>query len=66
MWRSGSVRYENNGDWIEIEGAAAEHSSTAIRNMVYPRGCQMLLVNLITPIDHTFNIRVSPNAASNG
>ncbi|MDQ0877782.1 hypothetical protein QFZ77_006441 [Paenibacillus sp. V4I3] len=66
IWRNGRVRYENNGYWIEIDGAASEHSSTAIRNMVYPRGCQMLLVNLITPIDHTFNIRLSPNAASNG
>jgi hypothetical protein len=65
LWTKGCARYECQGDWIEVEGAAAEHTAAAVRNMVYPTGCRMLLVNLMTPIDHTFTIRCSTGATSN-
>ncbi|WP_219836209.1 hypothetical protein [Paenibacillus sp. R14(2021)] len=59
FWLDGTVRYENGDDWIEVTGAAHEHWSQSIRNAAYPTGCKTLLINVMTPYDHTITIRLS-------
>lgn len=60
FWPEGTVRYEAAQDWIEITGGAQEHLAKEIRNTSFAKGCQTLVVNLMTPYDKTFDIRLSP------
>lgn len=60
FWVEGTVRYQTGDDWIELDGGAQEHMAKEIRNTSYARGCQTLVVNLMTPYDKSFSIRLSP------
>ncbi|GMK42582.1 hypothetical protein PCCS19_56420 [Paenibacillus sp. CCS19] len=58
-WKNGTVRYAAGQDWIELSGGSCEHSLKAIRNAPLPSDCRTLLVNLVTPYDQTFQIKLS-------
>ncbi|MBB6638076.1 hypothetical protein [Cohnella thailandensis] len=62
FWKGGEVRYASGSDWFELSGGAFEHRASALRNAELPSGCQALVVNLLTPFDRTFRIRMSPSA----
>ena len=59
LWSGDSVRYTAGEDWLELTGGAAQHQARSLNNVSYPAGCQTLLVNLLTPYDHTFEITLS-------
>ncbi|MFX3634205.1 MAG: hypothetical protein ACE3L7_16860 [Candidatus Pristimantibacillus sp.] len=61
FWTEGTIRYESGNDWMELDGGAQQHLAKEIRNTSYAKGCQTLVVNLMTPYDREFNIRLSPN-----
>ncbi|WP_321166478.1 hypothetical protein [Paenibacillus sp. Soil766] len=56
--RSGSMMYEAEGDVIEISSGAYEHILPSVREDQHPSGCQYVHVNLVTPYDRTFKIRL--------
>lgn len=60
FWKDGRVRYSSGSDWIELEGGGHEHSAKELNNLSYPPDCRTLLVNLLTPYDRTFQLRLSP------
>lgn len=60
-WKDGTVRYSVGGDWIELDGGACAHTMRAIRNAPLPSDCRTLLVNLVTPYNQTFRIKLSAN-----
>ncbi len=64
LWSSGIVRYGQGEDWMEIEGASRRHTASGFNNVAYPPGCLTLLVNLLTPYDHTIHIRLSGKGAA--
>lgn len=66
LWKSGTVRCEAGDDWLELDGGAYEHWASELRNTSFPHDCQTLLVNLMTPYDHIFDIRLSPQAEAEG
>lgn len=59
-WKEGTVRYTAGNEWIEVDGGAHEHRARSIRGAAFPADCQTLVVNVLTPYDRTFNIRLSP------
>ncbi|MGO4106893.1 hypothetical protein [Paenibacillus sp. YAF4_2] len=66
FWQDGTVRFSAGDDWIELDGGAQEHGMKSIRGASYPSDCQTLVVNVLTPYDRTFNIRLSPAGGRNG
>lgn len=62
LWSSGTLRYENGEDWIELEGAELAHLSLSVREANLPSSCKVVLLNLLTPFDKTITIRLSPQA----
>ncbi|WP_342774075.1 hypothetical protein [Paenibacillus oralis] len=60
FWQDGPVRYRSGSDWIELEGGGHEHRAKELNNLSYPAHCRTLLVNLLTPYDRTFQLRLSP------
>ncbi|WP_338552392.1 hypothetical protein [Paenibacillus sp. KS-LC4] len=61
FWKAGTVKYTAGDDWIEMDGAAHEHWAKSIRGAAFPSDCQTLVVNVLTPYDRTFHIRLSPS-----
>lgn len=59
FWEKGTVRLTAGSDWIELDGGAHEHRAKALNNTSYPTDCQTLVVNLMTPYDRTFDIKLS-------
>ncbi|MCF2939713.1 hypothetical protein L1N85_14925 [Paenibacillus alkaliterrae] len=59
FWEKGTARFSAGNDWIEIGGGAHEHRAKTLNNTSYPADCQTLIVNLMTPYDKTFDIRLS-------
>jgi hypothetical protein len=59
FWKEGPVRFTADGDWIELDGGGHEHRAKALNNSSYPADCQTLIVNLMTPYDKTFDIKLS-------
>ncbi|OXM86592.1 hypothetical protein CF651_09060 [Paenibacillus rigui] len=59
FWKQGCVRYQVGEDRIELEAGAHEHTLTGVRDIQHPSGASSLLVNLITPFEHTFTLRLS-------
>lgn len=59
FWEKGTVRLTVGSDWIELDGGAHEHRAKALNNTSYPTDCQTLVVNLMTPYDRTFDIKLS-------
>ncbi|MBW5447780.1 hypothetical protein GE107_17125 [Cohnella sp. CFH 77786] len=64
FWKEGTVRYTSGGDWLELDGGAHAHWAKAIQGTSFPGGCRTLVVNLTTPYDRTFDIRLSPRDAN--
>ncbi|MBB6734886.1 hypothetical protein [Cohnella zeiphila] len=62
LWKGGTVRLEADGDWMEIEGGALEHTAKTVREANYPANCRTLLINLVTPFERRIRIRLSPSA----
>ncbi|WP_224721671.1 hypothetical protein [Paenibacillus vietnamensis] len=60
FWSGGPARLTSGGDWIELRGGVQEHLAKGLNQVSYPANCQTLLVNLLTPFDRTFEIRLSP------
>lgn len=44
----GSIRYEMDGEWMEISGGEFQHTAAGVREAVYPLGCRTLLLNVVT------------------
>lgn len=59
FWKQGPVRLAAGADWIELEGGAYEHWAMGINNAGYPADYRTLLVNVLTPYDQTFELRLS-------
>jgi hypothetical protein len=56
--KSGAFHYTVGGDRIEIASGAFEHRLPVLREDHHPSGCQYVHVNLLTPFDRTFNVRL--------
>jgi hypothetical protein len=62
FWMGGSIRYEADGDWMEISGAGFQHTAAGVREAVYPLGFRTLLLNVVTPFEKEIYIKLSPAA----
>lgn len=62
FWMKGSIRYELDGDWLEISGAEFQHAAAGVREAVYPLGFRTLLLNVVTPFEKEIHIKLSPVA----
>ncbi|WP_433619663.1 hypothetical protein [Paenibacillus cellulositrophicus] len=58
FWKQGGVRCSAGTDWIEMEGGQHGHWAKALNNTGFPAGCRTLVVNLMTPYDWTFTLRL--------
>ncbi|MBD0381800.1 hypothetical protein [Paenibacillus sedimenti] len=56
--KGGSFTYNSGTDAILIEGGAYDHRLPMIREDQHPSGCKYVHVNLLTPFDQTFRIRL--------
>ena len=56
--RNGSFLYSAGEDAIEIEGGAYEHWLPMIREDQHPSGCKYVHINLLTPFNRVFKIRL--------
>ncbi|NQX67385.1 hypothetical protein HQN90_14785 [Paenibacillus alba] len=56
--KSGAMKYEVEGEAIEISSGAYEHLLPVLREDQHPAGCQYVHVNLVTPFDYTCKIRL--------
>ncbi|MCQ4086063.1 hypothetical protein [Saccharibacillus sp. JS10] len=63
LWSGGTLRYESGEEWIELEGGEAAHRSTSVREANLPSNCKVVLVNVMTPVDKVFTLRLSPPTA---
>ncbi|MCR2807685.1 hypothetical protein NQZ67_27720 [Paenibacillus sp. SCIV0701] len=66
FWKDGTVRYSSGSDWIELDGGAHEHGAKSIRGAGFPADCKTLVVNVLTPYDRTFHLRLSPADGKEG
>ncbi|WP_341281062.1 hypothetical protein [Paenibacillus sp. FSL H8-0537] len=58
--KQGSCRYEtSDGSAIELTSGAFEHWMPSVRDDSHPAGCQSVIVNLLSPVDNRFSIRLS-------
>ena len=48
FWMEGSIRYEMDGDWLEISGGGLQHTAAGVREAAYPLGFRTLLLNVVT------------------
>ncbi|MDR6878684.1 hypothetical protein [Bacillus sp. 3255] len=56
--KSGSAVYTAGIDRIEISDGAYEHLLPGVREDAHPAGCTYVHVNLMTPFDRTFTVRL--------
>ena len=56
--KNGSILYSAGEDAIEIEGGAYEHWLPMIREDQHPGGCKYVHINLLTPFNRIFKIRL--------
>ncbi|WP_261306248.1 hypothetical protein [Paenibacillus andongensis] len=56
--KSGSMKYAVAEDAIEISTGAYEHLLPVLREDQHPTGCKYVHVNLVTPFDRTFTVRL--------
>ncbi|WP_253944747.1 hypothetical protein [Paenibacillus sp. NEAU-GSW1] len=66
LWKDGAVTFTAGDDWIELDGGAFEHRMKSIRGAAFPADCQTLVVNVLTPYERTFHIRLSPSRDKEG
>lgn len=60
LWSGGSLRYICGEDWIELTGGELGHLAATVREAKLQDNCKAVLVNLLTPLDKTFTITLSP------
>ncbi|WJH32915.1 hypothetical protein N6H14_22045 [Paenibacillus sp. CC-CFT747] len=56
--KKGSVIYAAGPDRFEISGGVFDHRLGELRNDAWPPGCKYLHFNLLTPFDHTIELRL--------
>ncbi|MCZ8511071.1 hypothetical protein O9H85_01195 [Paenibacillus filicis] len=56
--KQGAARYEAGENAIEISPGAEEHFVSEVREDTHPQGCQYVHINLVTPFDRTFTVRL--------
>lgn len=56
--KNGAMTYSVDEDRIEISPGAFEHLQPILREDQHPAGCQYVHVNLVTPFDRTFTVRL--------
>ncbi|MNZ71758.1 hypothetical protein D3C78_901240 [compost metagenome] len=66
FWKSGKARLTAGEDWLELSAGAHEHLARVLNNTSYSPDCQTLIVNLMTPYDTTFDIRLSKQHITEG
>lgn len=66
FWKAGSARFISGSDWIKLDSGVHEHLAKTLNNISYPADCQTLVVNLMTPYDRTFDIRLSRPGMNEG
>ncbi len=59
FWKQGKVRLSSGEDWIELNGGVMEHKAAGLNNTGVPVNCRALVVNLLTPYDRTFELKLS-------
>ncbi|MFD2329518.1 hypothetical protein ACFSR7_09725 [Cohnella sp. GCM10020058] len=62
FWKSGTLRYEADGDVLELSGGAFEHTAGFVREANLPTDCLTLLLNVVTPFETRIRIRTVPGA----
>lgn len=62
FWMEGSIRYEMDGDWLEISSGGLQHTAAGVREAAYPLGFRTLLLNVVTPFVKEIHIKLSPAA----
>ena len=60
MLTQGGLKLTAGDDWIAIDGGSQAHLAPSLRTL-YPEQCRTVLVNLLTPYDHTLRITLSPS-----
>jgi hypothetical protein len=58
MLKEGTLLYTAGGSGIEISTGAYEHWLTEVREDPHPAGCLYVHVNLLTPFDRTFTVKL--------
>ncbi|WP_019914248.1 hypothetical protein [Paenibacillus sp. HW567] len=61
LWSGGSLRYTCGEAWIELTGGEMGHLAAGVREAKLQNNCKAVLVNLVTPFDKTFTIKLSPS-----
>lgn len=57
LWSAGKVVVQQGNDMMELTGGCLQHTASSVREASYPRDCQTLLVNVMTPFVHRIGIR---------
>lgn len=57
LWSAGTVVVQQGNDMMELTGGCLQHTASSVREASYPRDCQTLLVNVMTPFVHRIGIR---------
>lgn len=57
LWSAGTVVVQQGNDMMELTGGCLQHTASSVREASYPRDCQTLLVNVLTPFVHRIGIR---------
>ncbi|MHA6533157.1 hypothetical protein [Paenibacillus sp. BAC0078] len=61
LWSGGNLRYTCGEEWIELTGGEMSHLAAGVREAKLQNNCKAVLVNLVTPFDKTFTIKLSPS-----
>jgi hypothetical protein len=56
--KSGAAEYGVGEDRVEVSSGAFEHRYPILREDHHPSGCKYVHVNLLTPFDRTFTVRL--------
>lgn len=59
LWSGGNLRYTCGEEWIELTGGEMSHLAAGVREAKLQDNCKAVLVNLVTPFDKTFTIKLS-------
>lgn len=57
LWSAGTVVVQQGNDMMELTGGCLQHTASSVREASYPRDCQTLLMNVMTPFVHRIGIR---------
>jgi len=59
LWTKDTLRCSSGEDWIEITGGQLDHQLRYTRNAPVQSGVQTAVVNLLSPFDKTFQLKLS-------